>query len=74
VINLFAKKRLSDKIAFRLGSWGWVGGAQKDYEGATAPLGWTQVPAYEWQGVPKPADLDALKNRGREFAQAIATL
>jgi flavorubredoxin len=74
VINLLTKKHLTDKLAFRLGSWGWVGGAQKDYEAAVATLDWTQLPAYEWQGVPKPADLEALRSRGRNFAQAVAAL
>jgi flavorubredoxin len=71
IIGLFGKKHFSDKIVFRLGSWGWIGGAQRDYEAATASFKWTQLPSYEWQGVPKHEDLEKLKERGREIARRI---
>ena len=73
IIDLFGKKHFSNKTVFRLGSWGWIGGAQKDYEAATASLKWTQMPSYEWAGVPKGSDLDALRECGREIARKTRT-
>jgi flavorubredoxin len=71
IIDLFGKKHFSGKTVLRIGSRGWVGGAQKDYENATASFKWTQFPAYEWQGMPTKEDLDTLKERGREIARQV---
>lgn len=71
VLDLFGRKHFTGKKALRLGSWGWVGGAKKEYEEMIAPLKWTSVESVEWQGVPSAADLALLRERGRELARLV---
>jgi flavorubredoxin len=71
VLDLFERKHFTGKKALRLGSWGWVGGAKKEYEEKIEHFKWTSVESVEWQGVPAKADLDLLKERGRELARLI---
>lgn len=71
VLDLFARKRFAGKRALRIGSWGWAGGAKKEYDDKTAPLKWDHLPAYEWQGAPSCEDLAALKDLGAQLAAAV---
>lgn len=71
VINLFNRKHFTGKNVMRIGSFGWVGGAKKEYEDLIAPLKWTQIGDYEWQGVPSEEDKKELFERGKEFAKTI---
>ena len=71
ILDLFARKHFTGKKALRIGSWGWVGGAKKEYDEKTAPLKWEHLPAYEWQGAPSDDDLAALKRLGAELARAV---
>ncbi len=70
-LDLFARKHFTGKKALRIGSWGWVGGAKKEYDEKTEPLKWEHLPAYEWQGVPSSEDLATLKKLGAELARAV---
>ncbi|MCR5290465.1 MAG: FprA family A-type flavoprotein [Treponema sp.] len=67
VLDLFARKHLTGKKAFRIGSWGWIGGAKKEYEEKTAALKWDQMEQFEWQGTPSDDDLITLMKKGEEF-------
>ena len=71
ILDLFERKHVTGKKALRLGSWGWVGGAKKEYEERIANFKWTSVESVEWQGVPSKEDLALLKERGRELARAV---
>ena len=71
ILDLFDRKHVTGKKALRLGSWGWVGGAKKEYEERIANFKWTSVESVEWQGVPSKDDLALLKERGRELARAV---
>lgn len=71
ILDLFARKHFTGKTALRIGSWGWIGGAQKEYEEKTAGLKWNHLPACEWQGIPSAEDLATLRERGRELAAAV---
>lgn len=71
VLDLFERKHFTGKKTLRIGSWGWVGGAKKEYDEMTAPLKWEQMPSYEWQGVPSQEDLAALKECGKALAKSI---
>jgi flavorubredoxin len=71
ILDLFERKHFTGKKVLRLGSWGWVGGAKKEYEERIASFKWTSVESYEWQGVPAAQDLAALKERGRELARLV---
>lgn len=71
VLDLFERKRLTDKTVLRVGNWGWVGGAKKEYEQKTANLKWTHLEQYEWQGKALEADLRLLEEKGAELARII---
>ncbi|HPO03286.1 FprA family A-type flavoprotein [Treponema zuelzerae] len=71
ILDLFERKHFTGKKALRIGSWGWVGGAKKEYEERIAAFKWTSVESVEWQGVASEADLALLKERGRELAKLV---
>ena len=70
VLNLLTEN-IFLKTALRIGSWGWIGGAKKEYDEAVLPLKWDEVESYEWQGLPSESDKASLKERGRELAKRI---
>jgi flavorubredoxin len=70
-LDIFARKHVKGRIALRIGSWGWVGGAEKEYAEATAALQWDSLPSLEWAGVPDDAELAALRETGRELARRV---
>ncbi|GHV30852.1 MBL fold hydrolase [Spirochaetia bacterium] len=71
VLDIFRRKHITGKTALRIGSWGWVGGAKKDYEAAIEPLKWTSLESREWAGMPDEAMLASLEEKGRELARAV---
>ena len=71
VLDLFERKHFVGKKALRIGSWGWVGGAKKEYEERIAGLKWDSVESVEWQGIPTAEDLATLTERGRELARLV---
>ena len=72
-LDIFRRKHITGKTVLRIGSWGWAGGAKKDYEAAVEGLRWNHLESLEWAGAPTEADLAALKDRGRELARAMKT-
>ncbi|MDR1566913.1 MAG: FprA family A-type flavoprotein [Treponema sp.] len=71
VLDIFRRKHVFGKTVLRIGSWGWVGGAKKEYEAAIEALGWESVPSVEWAGAAAHEELLALEQRGRELAIAV---
>ena len=67
-------KHQGGKIVLRIGSWGWVGGAKKEYDAAITSLGWNSHESMEWTGVPSAEELAALEAKGRELAKAVKAL
>jgi flavorubredoxin len=74
IIDMFKRKHIFGKTVFRLGSWGWVGGAKKEYEAAIANLQWNNIESVEWQGLPTAENLKVLEEKGREIAKAVKAL
>jgi flavorubredoxin len=74
VLSLFERKHIWNRQSLRLGSWGWVGGARKEYEEMTAPLKWNPVESLEWAGSPDEDALGELYERGRELARRVKAL
>jgi flavorubredoxin len=72
VLDMFRRKHLYGKKVLRIGSWGWVGGAKKDYETAIASLKWESLESCEWPGYPTEADLQQLEERGAELARKVS--
>lgn len=71
VLDIFERKHVWYRKAFRLGSFGWSGGAKKEYENKIAPLKWESFEMVEWQGGPDDEILDVLYEKGREIAIAV---
>ncbi|MDR2101592.1 MAG: FprA family A-type flavoprotein [Treponema sp.] len=71
VLDIFRRKHIYGKKVLRIGSWGWVGGAKKEYEAAIEGLKWTSLDALEWAGSPGAGDLAALEEAGKKLAQAV---
>jgi flavorubredoxin len=54
-------KKVTNKKVFRFGSYGWSGGAQRDFEMKTEKSGWDILGHYEWQGAPEVSDQEAMR-------------
>jgi len=74
VLSLFERKHIWNRQSLRIGSYGWVGGAKKEYEEMSAPLKWTPVESLEWAGGPGEDTLSELYERGRELARRVKAL
>ncbi|MDR2484825.1 MAG: FprA family A-type flavoprotein [Treponema sp.] len=70
-IDIFRRKHIHNKTVLYIGSWGWIGGAKKEYEAAVAGLKWNNLDPFDWIGTPTDQDLASLEARGRELAQAL---
>jgi flavorubredoxin len=70
-MNIFERKHVWNRAALRIGSFGWVGGAKKEYDELVAPLKWRQVESVEWAGAPDEATKVVLRERGRELARMV---
>ncbi|MDR3139026.1 MAG: FprA family A-type flavoprotein [Treponema sp.] len=73
VLDIFRRKHITGKKVLRIGSWGWVGGAKKEYDAAMESLKWTGIEPLEWAGSATPEELKTLEERGRELAKLIKT-
>ncbi|MFA6007875.1 MAG: FprA family A-type flavoprotein [Candidatus Shapirobacteria bacterium] len=71
VLDIFERKHVWYRKALRIGSFGWVGGARKEYENKIAPLKWESLESVEWAGSPDDEILDLLYERGKELAKAV---
>jgi flavorubredoxin len=74
VLDIFRRKHISGKTALRIGSWGWAGGARKEYEAAVEGFKWNNLESIEWAGSPTEEELAALEEGGRKLAGMIRSL
>lgn len=70
-IDELMTKKLKNKKVFRFGSYGWVGGAQKDFDTKTEKFGWNIVGCYEWQGAPTEEDHAAIREAIASFCDRL---
>jgi flavorubredoxin len=70
-LDIFRRKHIFGKKALRIGSWGWVGGAKKEYDAILENLKWDSVESFEWAGYPSDADFAILEARGAELARKL---
>ena len=71
ILDLFRRKHITGKTVLRVGSWGWSGGAQKEYETILEKLSWKNIESTEWSGSPEEGELATLEERGRQLARII---
>ncbi len=67
------RKKIANRKAFRFGSYGWSGGAQKELDRLmqSRRMGWDFLAPVEFRGSPAAADLEAIHARGRELARSV---
>jgi flavorubredoxin len=75
-LDELGRKKVARKKAFRFGSYGWSGGAQKELEEIMERLRmkWDFVEPYEFAGAPKEQDLGELRARARAFTAEVKTM
>ena len=71
VLDIFRRKHIFGKKALRIGSWGWVGGAKKEYDALLVNLKWDSLDFFEWAGYPTEAEFTVLEQKGQELALKI---
>ena len=71
VLDIFERKHVLGRKALRIGSYGWVGGANKEYEAKVGALKWDSVDSVEWAGAPSDETARLLRERGRELARRV---
>ena len=71
VLDMAAHKRIRNKQVARFGSYGWGGGAQRDFERIIEPLKWELVESFEFIGGPTEEDLKHGEEFGARFARLI---
>ena len=71
VLDIFRRKHIFGKKALRIGSWGWVGGAKKEFDAILSNLKWDNLEPLEWAGYPTKEDFAVLEERGRELARQV---
>jgi flavorubredoxin len=65
-LDMFGRKKVWNKKVLRFGSFGWSGGAQREFEVLTEKMKWTFVEPVEWAGCPDDVIL------ARAEAQAVS--
>lgn len=71
VLDLLDRSHIKNRIAFRFGSYGWSGGAQKQLEEITAKLNWNFLETVEFQGAPKEEDHQRARKTVLEMVEKI---
>lgn len=73
VLDELGKKKVQNRKAFRFGSYGWSGGAQKelDYLLHKHKMNWEFIDPVEFNGSPAPKDLHTIKDRCRQLAKLV---
>ncbi len=68
VLSMAGTKRIRNRIATHFGSYGWSGGAQRQFESFVDELKWEMTEPFEFRGGPTDDDL----RRGEAFGAAFA--
>jgi flavorubredoxin len=74
VLDIFAQKHVWHKKVLRCGSYGWIGGAEKEFVEKTKDLKWDIIGSLEYPGTPKKADLEKGFAMGKELAQKVKAI
>jgi flavorubredoxin len=74
VLDIFSQKHVWKKKVLRLGSFGWIGGAEKEFQEKIKDLKWDMLGTYEYPGVPKATDLVKGFELGKELAKQVKAI
>lgn len=64
-------KKVKNKKVFRFGSYGWVGGAQRDFDTKTEKSGWDVTGCYEWQGAATEEDHTSIREAVEDYCDKL---
>ncbi|HOB20334.1 MAG TPA: FprA family A-type flavoprotein, partial [Candidatus Atribacteria bacterium] len=73
VLEELCKKRVSGRCAFRLGSYGWSGGAQKELDEIMDRnrAKWEFIEPVEFKGSPSDQDLELITERVHQLVRTV---
>lgn len=71
VLNMAGTKRIRNKVATHFGSYGWSGGAQREFDNLMERLKWETTDPLEFRGGATDDDLRRGEAYGAEFARYI---
>jgi len=73
VLDEIGKKKAQNRIAFRMGSYGWSGGAQKELDEIMAKhrMNWNFIEPVEFRGNASDEELKLVEERVRELVKAV---
>lgn len=74
LLDLAERKSMKHKKALYFGSFGWSGGAKREFEKLANRLDWEVVQSFEFQGGGRSEDFRRAMELGREFGQLISGL
>lgn len=73
VLDILERSHVKQRKVIRFGSYGWSGGAQKQFEPFVEALNWDCLGVVEYQGAPKADDYSAIVNLVRQMARQVKT-
>lgn len=73
MLDELGKKKVQNRVCFRIGSYGWSGGAEKELAEIMErqKMGWTFLPKVEFNGSPTEEDFIEIDNRIKEFIEEV---
>lgn len=73
VLDELGRKKAFNRKAFRFGSFGWSGGAEKELEEIMTryKMNWDFLDSVEFHGAPTEEDLETIRRRGAELAVSV---
>ena len=74
VLDIFAQKRVMYKKVLRFGSFGWSGGAQKQFEETIKTLKWDLLEPLDFKGSPTAEELEKGVKLGQELAKLVKAI
>ncbi len=74
ILDIFERSHLNNRIVMRFGSFGWSGGAQKQFEPFVETLKWDKVGVVEYQGSPTDEDKQKAVEIAKELANKVKEL
>lgn len=74
VLDIFDRSHVKNRKAMRFGSYGWSGGAKKQYDQFLESMKWDCIGAVEYQGAPTEEDKSQAYDMARELAREVKGL
>ncbi len=71
VLDIFERSHLLNRKTMRFGSYGWSGGAKKQYDEFLSSMKWDCIGAVEYQGAPSQEDKEQAYEMAKELARQV---